>query len=165
MARGFFSRFKFFFTRRAQQYTTLLVSVNHPKLPSEHLHSLYLDLYLLVKMRGLSFISAFLLVLVSQSLNTVSATSITRYSGSKLRSHYAKAHSLRDGHDFDSGEWHSVNVTDLGYKYDQPILGKRSSKTSEKASMGVGGTVSHLINDAWNGLKGIGEPQQVKITW
>ena len=119
-------------------------------------------------MRRLSFISAFFLVLGSSNhhFTTVSATSIARDPHTRLRKHYARAHSLKEGHDFNSGEWHTVNVTDLGYKYEQPVTSERSQKSTASGKVSdIGGTVSHLLNDVWNGLKGTGDSDTVKITW
>lgn len=57
-----------------------------------------------------------------------------------------------------------MNVTDLGYKYEAASPTKRSSKASS-TSNSIGGTIAHLLNDIWNGLKGLGSSESVKITW
>ncbi|KLO08524.1 hypothetical protein SCHPADRAFT_835226 [Schizopora paradoxa] len=81
------------------------------------------------------------------------------------RRYYSRAHSLRDDYSFDDKEgWHTVNATSLGYKQEAEEPEKRSAaKAASKLSLG--GTVSHAINEVWNGLKGKGSSQTVKITW
>lgn len=99
-------------------------------------------------------------------------------------SKYTKPHSLGDTYNFDPRDgWHSVNVTNLQYKY------PRSSSSSEAAfdsrgssgveNMGggstqeprssnkrsIGDTIKGAVNDVLKGLKGIGSPEPVTITW
>ncbi|KAH8118407.1 hypothetical protein DFH11DRAFT_670599 [Phellopilus nigrolimitatus] len=112
-------------------------------------------------MRSLSFISALVLALIS--LSSVSATSIARHSKSDIKKYYTRTHSRGENYQFDPREWHSVNATDLGYKYDYSAPEKRSQKASSQTSLG--GTIVHLINDIWNGLQGTGNAEPVKITW
>ncbi|TDL29381.1 hypothetical protein BD410DRAFT_811038 [Rickenella mellea] len=84
---------------------------------------------------------------------------------------YTRAHSLGDGYTFDSSSgWQSVNVTNLSYKYGSqnrvpPIVKRGSNSKSTSKSLSLMGTVTHLIGDVWNGLKGIGTTETVKITW
>lgn len=110
-------------------------------------------------MRGLSLLVTFLSLLSAPHCQAF-ATSIARHSESNLRKYYNRAHSLGEDYAFDPREWQSVNVTNLSYKYDKPALDRRAS-----SSKSAGGTVAHLINDVWNGLKGIGSTEDVKITW
>ena len=109
-------------------------------------------------MRCLSLLSSLFMAL--STLN--SAYAIPRSSGStsNRRSFYSRSHSLGENYKFDSREWHSVNTTDMSYRHDDKPV-SRSSDDDESA----GGTAAHLLNDVWNGLKGIGDPETVKITW
>src|SRR4051794_6452498 len=76
---------------------------------------------------------------------------------------YAHAHSLRDGYAFtpETG-WQSVNVSDLAYKYPSNTMpqpakrGGKTGKTKSALSSVLAATVSHLVDDIWNGLKGVG---------
>lgn len=115
------------------------------------------------KMLSLSFVVPFMVLLPS----FVSATAINGPSRSELKNYYTRSHSLGNDYKFDSREWHSVNVTNLDYKYDQPLQerDKKAPGTENTGSKNMGGTISHLINDIWNGLKGLGKSETVKITW
>ncbi|KZP12130.1 hypothetical protein FIBSPDRAFT_870621 [Athelia psychrophila] len=103
----------------------------------------------------------------------------TVHAGSKSR--YSRAHSLGETYQFHERDgWQSVNITDMDYKYNKPagtVLEKRGAKKgkSKKHSTkpphgssgdtGLGGAISHILGDVWNGLKAIGEPEPVIITW
>jgi len=106
--------------------------------------------------------SIFLFVPVFAGHGTVLASS---------ESKYAKAHSLGNGYNFDHRDgWQSVNVSNLAYKYsrsnnansDSGSLAKRS--TAKATTSGIGQVVG-VINNVWEGLKGIGQAQPVTITW
>ena len=114
-------------------------------------------------MLSLSFVVSFMVLLPS----FVSATAINGPSRSELKNYYTRSHSLGTDYKFDSMEWHSVNVTNLDYKYNQPLQerDKKAPGTENTGSKNMGGTISHLINDIWNGLKGLGKSETVKITW
>ena len=97
------------------------------------------------------------------------------------RSFYTKPHALQSrGFDPRDG-WQSANITNLQYKYrrdEDPLnssmadFSKRSGKSKKahpkkKASKSskIGGSIAHLLEDVWQGLKGIGSPQRATITW
>ncbi|PPQ64718.1 hypothetical protein CVT24_008345 [Panaeolus cyanescens] len=98
-----------------------------------------------------------------------------------IRNRYTTAHSLGDGYLFDARDgWEGVNVTNLEYKYRRHIsaeasnsnalsLAPRDKKPSSKESAksvnaGAGGIVA-VISQLFKGLKGIGKPEPVTITW
>ncbi|KAI5123398.1 hypothetical protein M0805_006106 [Coniferiporia weirii] len=120
-------------------------------------------------MRSLSFISAFVLVLFSLSSHlVVSATSLARHPNSEnLKKYYTRAHSLEENYHFEQKEWESVNATDLNYKYDYSAPKSRDPKSSSKTSQKftLTGTIAHLVDTIWNGMKGTGTAETVKITW
>jgi hypothetical protein len=98
------------------------------------------------------------------------------------RSRYSRAHSLGDTYIFDSQDgWQSANVTNLQYKYkrqeldtflglDDAQLEKRGRGTPKPAGKpgpkddGLG-AIKHVVEDIWNGLKGVGNYQDATITW
>jgi hypothetical protein len=85
-------------------------------------------------------------------------------------SRYSRSHSLGDSYEFDPRDgWETVNVTDLSYKYNTANnaarnvqLAERSIATSPFAKDSAAG---RIIHDIWNGLKALGAPQSVTITW
>ena len=114
-------------------------------------------------MQSLSLVFALLAVFSPSSLPLVSGVSVTRNSDAALKRYYSGSHSLGNDYVFDPREWQSVNATDLDYKYPESKIRKRAS--SSKAAVSKGGAISHLINEVWNGLKGIGSTSKVEITW
>ena len=84
------------------------------------------------------------------------------------QSKYSLAHSLGDNYVFDPRDgWKSMNATNLQYKYPRDIrldatnptaLERRKDKDSK---LGLGGIIKELIK----GIKAIGKPQIVTITW
>lgn len=126
-----------------------------------------------------SFVSTTLLAILYSftALPLSYATVVPATSPKSLREYYTRAHSLGDNYDFSSSAWHSVNASDLGYKYDGSAVNHISKRIPKSKSLidadtdgvlslsGLGGAVSHLVNDVWNALKGIGKPTDVKITW
>ncbi|KAF8974207.1 RlpA-like double-psi beta-barrel-protein domain-containing protein-containing protein [Flammula alnicola] len=79
-------------------------------------------------------------------------------------SKYSTAHSLGDNYSFDPRDgWQSVNVTNLDYKYRRrsEILNDRA----DKKKSGLGDAITGVVNGIWKGLKGIGPPEPVIITW
>jgi hypothetical protein len=106
------------------------------------------------------------------------------------RSRYTRAHSLGENYKFEPRDgWEHVHVTNMQYKYarsnisrsdtQSSALEKRGRKKGSKSSrkhgkrpgsngkggLGVGGTIKHVLGQAWNGLKAIGGPEPVIITW
>lgn len=119
--------------------------------------------------------SSFVAAVTTANQGTVHAVS---------KSKYTRAHSLGNDYNFDARDgWEHVNVTNMQYKYTRsqpdsalekrgdsegPKLSTRHGKNSEskgKGGLGVGGTIKHVLGQAWNGLKAIGKPEPVIITW
>ena len=105
-------------------------------------------------MHSLSLLSSFLAVLA-----TFGSVYAVPHNTPRSKEYYARSHSLGEGYQFDSREWRSVNVSDPAVKYDKESPSRRDSKDT------LSGSTAHLLNDVWNGLKGIGDPSTVKITW
>lgn len=105
---------------------------------------------------------ALALFIVSLLAVSASATSVTR---AVAESRYSHAHSLGDSYSFDPRDgWHSVNVSNLPYKYEPRALEPRSARKKPKGKGKLGG-LGKLVSASLKGLKGIGKPQEVKITW
>ncbi|KII95240.1 hypothetical protein PLICRDRAFT_169910 [Plicaturopsis crispa FD-325 SS-3] len=91
------------------------------------------------------------------------------------RNKYARAHSLGDNYKFDARDgWEHVNVTNMQYARSigpeerRHALEAREPKKGQKApakNAGIVGAVEHVVNNVWQGLKGIGSPEPVTITW
>jgi hypothetical protein len=122
----------------------------------------------------------FSFLLAASSVTSATTNRGTVHAVSKAK--YSRAHSLADNYQFDPRDgWEQVNVTNLQYKYarsyapnsDQLVekRRKKASSQSEKkkkpAHHGktLGGTVKHILGDVWNGLKALGQPEPVTITW
>ena len=58
-------------------------------------------------------------------------------------------------------DWQSVNVTDFQYKYRH----NDTQPASHIHHSGVTDAIEGALEGVWNGLKGIGKPQDVTITW
>ena len=97
-------------------------------------------------------------------------------------SKFTKAHSLGDNYSFDPRDgWHSINATNLQYKYrrqeeegrdyprgDSPNLGSRTKKNVQNDPHnkgGLGQVIGGVVAGIWKGLKGLGRPEPVTITW
>ncbi|KIM46289.1 hypothetical protein M413DRAFT_64723 [Hebeloma cylindrosporum] len=100
-------------------------------------------------------------------------------------SKYSTAHSLGDGYIFDPRDgWQGINVTNLQYKYrrqselafddsqagDYSAIENRSKKPKKTPKTahnkaGLGGAITGVVNGVLKGLKGIGKPEPVIITW
>ena len=101
-------------------------------------------------------------------------------------SKYTKAHSLDNNYSFDPRDgWQSINVTNLQYKYrkqeepdldltgdlrgNSPSLESRSKKnkvhTRPHSTGGLGQVIAGVVANIWEGLKGLGKPEPVTITW
>ena len=94
------------------------------------------------------------------------------------QSKYVKAHSLGENYQFDPRDgWQNINVTDLAYKYRHDKVTEvggthsamkrehTSTKKPIKATFGLSETISGIISGVFKGLKAIGKPQTVLITW
>ena len=103
-----------------------------------------------------------------------------------FESKYTKAHSLDNNYSFDPRDgWQSINVTNLQYKYrreevpdlgltgdlrgNSPSLESRSKKknvhTAPHSTSGLGKVIAGVVTNIWEGLKGLGKPEPVTITW
>ena len=125
-------------------------------------------------------------LLTSSSANSTTVTQGTVHAVSKSK--YSRAHSLGDSYQFEPRDgWQNVNVTNLQYKYPRfnpsdsnqqgssPFekRGKQKGTQSKKKDPtnkgeggdALGGTLKHILGDVWNGLKALGQPEPVTITW
>jgi hypothetical protein len=129
-----------------------------------------------MKAYHLGFLASFFL-----SPSLVFAASARAVSESK----YTKAHSLDNNYSFDPRDgWQSINVTNLQYKYRRqeepdldltgdlkgksPSLENRSKKkvhTAPHKTGGLGQVIAGVVANIWKGLKGLGKPEPVTITW
>ncbi|KAG5644078.1 hypothetical protein DXG03_009168 [Asterophora parasitica] len=122
--------------------------------------------------------AALLVVLVSAPLPAITAI----HNATSVRathSRYSRAHSLGDAYQFDPRDgWQSINVSDLSYKYRRDEEASSSTDTqhleprSPKSNLGLGDTLDEVgkavggtFSKIWKGLKAIGKPKTVKITW
>lgn len=95
------------------------------------------------------------------------------------KSKYTRAHSLGENYQFDARDgWEKVDLTDMQYKYARDNISNpepqgrslekrvkhKGSKGDNDGGSGLG-TLKHVIGQAWNGLKAIGGPEPVIITW
>jgi hypothetical protein len=128
------------------------------------------------------------ILLTSSSVNSTTVTQGTVHAVSKSK--YGRAHSLGDSYQFQPRDgWQNVNVTNLQYKYPRfntpdsnqqgsPFekRGNQKSTQSQKKDPtkpthkgegedALGGTLKHILGGVWNGLKALGQPEPVTITW
>lgn len=85
-------------------------------------------------------------------------------------SKYSRAYSLGDDYDFDPREgWQSINATDLNYKYRRGLRTTEDSmlerSTEQKSKSSISEAISGVLKSVLKGLKGIGKPEPVTITW
>ncbi|KAI9448224.1 Non-catalytic module family EXPN protein [Lactarius indigo] len=76
---------------------------------------------------------------------------------------YSRAHSLESGYNYDPRDgWQPVNISNLSYKYgpSRPPKGHRPTKAISKFK-----SILDPITNVLKGLKGIGKPEKVTITW
>lgn len=118
-----------------------------------------------------SFILSPILAFAAQS------SSVRAVSESK----YTKAHSLGNNYSFDPRDgWQSINVTNLQYKYRRrgnPDLDStegyslsldrraKNVQSTPHHTGGLGQVIAGVVADVWKGLKGLGTPEPVTITW
>jgi hypothetical protein len=128
----------------------------------------------------------FSVILAALSSSTTTASQGTVHAVSKTK--YTRAHSLGNSYQFDPRDgWQHVNVTNLQYKYARSYTSdsdqssspfekrgkKKGSKNPKpqkqnnkgKGGSNIGGTVKHILGNVWNGLKALGQPEPVIITW
>ncbi|CAK5262734.1 unnamed protein product [Mycena citricolor] len=83
-------------------------------------------------------------------------------------SKYTKAHSLGDSYKFDPRDgWRTLNASDAQYKYRRDKAPALKANDKSKA-VGPLKTISdgvQVLSGIWKGLKGIGSPSSVTITW
>ncbi|KAN0127467.1 hypothetical protein V8E53_014679 [Lactarius tabidus] len=76
---------------------------------------------------------------------------------------YSRAHSLESGYNFDPRDgWQPVNISNLSYKYgpSPPKVHKPAKSISKFKSI-----LDPIVTKVLKGLKGIGQPEKVTITW
>jgi hypothetical protein len=75
---------------------------------------------------------------------------------------YSRAHSLESGYNFDPRDgWQAVNISNLSYKHHpSPTKVHRPTKSIPKFK-----SILEPITNVIKGLKGIGKPEKVTITW
>jgi hypothetical protein len=129
-----------------------------------------------MKAYHVGFLASFIL---SPSLVLAAQSSSAR---AVSESKYTKAHSLDNNYSFEPRDgWQSINVTNLQYKYrreepdlddlrgNSPSLENRSKKKKVHAAHhstgGLGQVIAGVVADIWKGLKGLGKPEPVTITW
>ncbi|KAI0049633.1 hypothetical protein FA95DRAFT_1581680 [Auriscalpium vulgare] len=102
----------------------------------------------------------------SVSLAAVTFSSPNRNTRSLEQLKYSRAHSLGDHYAFDARDgWHAVNVSNLPYKYGPAAHAGRSKRDKKAASKSIGDSIGGAVKNAVKGLKGIGRPEDVTITW
>jgi hypothetical protein len=76
---------------------------------------------------------------------------------------YSRAHSLESGYNFDPRDgWQPVNISNLSYKYGHsPPKVHKPAKSISKVKSILGPIVTKVLK----GLKGIGQPEKVTVTW
>ena len=154
-------------------YTALLSRKDTPPLS-------ILSILMIMKAYHVSILASFIL---SPSFVLAAQSSSAR---AVFESKYTKAHSLGNNYSFDSRDgWQSINVTNLQYKYrreegpdldltsdlrgNSPSLENRSKKkkahTAPHSTGGLGKAIAGVVGNIWKGLKGLGNPEPVIITW
>lgn len=118
--------------------------------------------------------------LVILGFTLFSVSEAARFGSPELLSEmaYARAHSLGNNYTFDENlGWESVLVSNPRFRrslsgsdsanasllFPEAGLPSLASKRSKKPSLAD--TLVHTINSAWNGLRGSGHSEKVKITW
>jgi len=87
-----------------------------------------------------------------------------------------RRHSLGRSYGFDPRDgWEAVNITNLPYKYrtsddpephsDGSNSAKRSTENPSSDSDQKGSSIINTLGKFFKGLKGIGDPEPVTITW
>jgi len=91
---------------------------------------------------------------------------------------YARAHSLGDNYAFHDGQgWEPVIVSNP--RFPRSLSGSETANTSlplpgaglpplatkRAKKPSLADTLVHTINSAWNGLRGFGTSEKVKVTW
>jgi len=144
---------------------------SHPS-PYQTSHLLCLSLSVFI-MRTLSQ-----LVFLGLSLFSVSQAARFGPPGVLSERAYARAHSLGSNYSFHENHgWEPVTVSNPRVRRSlsssdtvntsliipEAGLSSLASKRTKKPSLA--GTLVHTINSAWNGLRGFGQSEKVKITW
>ena len=130
-----------------------------------------------MKLYHAGFLAAFIL---SPSLVFAAQSSSVR---AVFESKFTRAHSLGNNYSFDPRDgWQSINATNLSYKYrrqeeldlagdlrgDSLSLESRTKKkvqTTPHHTGDLGQVIGGVVSGIWKGLKGLGKPQPVTITW
>jgi hypothetical protein len=115
--------------------------------------------------------------LVFLGLSLFSVSQAARFGTPEILSEmvYSRAHSLGNNHTFQEGHgWEpvlvsnphfrrSLSTADASLSLSEAGLPSLTSKRSKKPSLAD--SLVHTINSAWNGLRGSGHSEDVKITW
>lgn len=131
----------------------------------------------------LSFMSKLTLFTLFSSLSLSCLAAVPAHPSDRLASEaelkYSRSHSLGDDYEFNIRDgWETVNISDLAYKYESsspsyPLdmsseivnagqIAKRGTSSSLKK---IGDSVKGAVKDIFKGLKAIGSPEPVTITW
>ena len=109
-------------------------------------------------------LNSLVIVLLYTSLYLVSASYLPsqRAPPTVAELKYSKAHSLQSGYNFDPRDgWQPVNISNLSYKHGPShINGHRPTKSISKFK-----SILAPLTNVLKGLKGIGKPEKVTITW
>jgi hypothetical protein len=108
-------------------------------------------------------------LLISSPFILVTAVNPSFLDHAASERYYSRSHSLGDSYNFDSRDgWEIVNISNLAYKYQVSgsDLEKRVGKKVKGASKSsVGSVIKGAAVSLWKGLKAIGNPEAVVITW
>jgi hypothetical protein len=86
---------------------------------------------------------------------------------------FLKSHSLGNGYEFDPRDgWTTVNITGARFtpsfgahpEYNPPVS-RDISSSAQNYARDLTGDVEKVVDNVWNGLKAVGDPQSVTITW
>ncbi|KAF8076283.1 Non-catalytic module family EXPN protein [Lyophyllum atratum] len=118
--------------------------------------------------------AAFLAIFFLGPIPALSAANTASTARAISQSKYSRAHSLGDDYKFDARDgWETINATDLQYKYrrDEQSLNDNSTDNQQLerrvpgGDLGLGKTIGGVISNVWKGMKAIGNPETVTITW
>jgi hypothetical protein len=131
-----------------------------------------------MKAYHVAFLTSFIL---SPSLVFAAQSSSAR---AVFESKYTRAHSLDNNYSFDPRDgWQNISVTNLRYKYrrqEEPDLepagdlrsnsrlenrSKKKANNAPNNKGGLGRVIAGVVAGVWAGLKGLGKPEPVTITW
>jgi len=139
------------------------VSCNMSQFGSSALSASWSCYHLSFWMYILYFISGMFLVISSKFPGMAGNPTPARSQGMRT---YTEPYSLGENYSLDPRlDWQSVNVTDFQYKHRHNPTNDTQQPVPHSHHSGVTGTIEGALEGVWNGLKGIGKPQDVTITW